>query len=157
MDTLGGVVLREFFEQSRPIDERRSSLAEAERWFRSSFEGQRVVLGEGHPKTLGVGSNLSVVLLHQQRFEEAAELLESLTAAAERALPAGHWQIAAFRLNLGSARLGLGELEAAEALIVENLRALEQELGSDHESVLKGRSLLGSLRERQGRSVEGDR
>ena len=56
----------------RPL--RNPKVGEAAKLHRQTLEVQRRVLGEGHPRTLGSGSNLAVMLRQLGNFAEAAEL-----------------------------------------------------------------------------------
>jgi len=103
----------------------RGSLDEAEPCFREAMEAYERRLGPEHPSTLITVNSMGYLLLAQGQHAEAAELLGARESAARTTFTGGNTRyLPAWLLNLGRARLGLGQFGAAELPLLEAHRTL---------------------------------
>ena len=94
----------------------RHDLPSAERYFRGNLDADFKVLGPGHPDVATTMNNLGRVLLEQQRYREAAPLLERAIAIGEKERGEQHAYMAFAFSNLAILRRQTGALDEAEAL-----------------------------------------
>ncbi len=73
--------------------------------------------GPEHVNTLGVRRNRATALIALDRFDEGRRELEEVLAGLRSSLSEDHPLVAASRLDLASAFIGLGDLDRGEALI----------------------------------------
>ncbi len=82
--------------------------------------------GAAHVNTLGVRRNRATALIGLDRFDEARGEIESVLAGLRSALSEDHPLVAASRLDLASACIGLGDLERGETLIRSAIESFER-------------------------------
>ena len=92
----------------------------AERYVREALEKNRRVQGEDHPDTLISVSLVGELLVAQGKHAEAEKLLVPAEAAVRKTFTGDQTRrVAAFLLQLGKARTGLGKFAAAEGNLLE--------------------------------------
>ncbi len=77
------------------------------------------------PDVAGGLSMLGWSLVWQEKYAEARPVLTECLKIRRTALPAGHWQTGSAKSLLGWALTGLGEFEAAEPLLLEGQREVQ--------------------------------
>lgn len=108
-------------------------LSDAEAPLRTVAEKGGAALGKAHPITLSAAVNLGSLLSRQKRHAEAAELLAGLEPAVRKSTtPAGTRLLAILLRELGRARAGLHQFEAAQANLLEAHPLWAQVRGEAH-------------------------
>ena len=121
-------------------------LAEAEPLYLEALEKQRRVRGEGDVNTLTTLNNLGSLWVAQGRNAEALALLVPAEAGMRAAFTGPNArQVAKWLLNLGKARLGLAEYDAAEAALLESHALYVQTRGAGHADTLACAAALAEL------------
>lgn len=121
-------------------------LAEAEPLYLEALEKQRRVRGEGDVNTLTTLNNLGSLWVAQGRNAEALALLVPAEADMRAAFTGPNArQVAKWLLNLGKARLGLAEYDAAEAALLESHALYVQTRGAGHADTLACAAALAEL------------
>lgn len=114
----------------------------------------RTAFGDDHP---AIGSTLTMQgqsLLALGRIGEGEASLRDALRIRERALPPGHWLIAASRSAVGEALLLRGRYAEAERLLLDALVVLRKERGEDQELTALAKARLVRLYERWGKPGE---
>lgn len=107
--------------------------SESEPYLREALEAGRRGLGDTHPTTLIAVHAMGSLLVAQHRNAAATTLLVPFEIATREAFTGGNsWRLASFLMNLGKARMGLGEFAAAEANLLEAQPLLLETRGPQH-------------------------
>ncbi|WP_416984492.1 FxSxx-COOH system tetratricopeptide repeat protein [Streptomyces sp. T028] len=112
------------------------------RLLQRALAGWAEVLGDDHPSTLRIRSNLARVYESAGQPGRAVPLLEQTLADSVRALGKDHVITGAVRNNLAYAYRSAGDLERAIQLFEENLTERLRVLGEDHADTLTSRNNL---------------
>ena len=128
--------------------------AAAEQMMRTVHAAYTQSLGEEHPNTVKVYSDLVQQIVRQGRFEEAASLLDEVIDFEDRVYPPGHWLRSQSILLRGECRLEFGEFGAAERDLTSALCILEAVFGAGDAPTERAVLLLGDLYARQGRDAD---
>jgi tetratricopeptide (TPR) repeat protein len=119
---------------------------DAESYFKDAIERVRRTLGEDHPYFLPPVQSLGDLLVKQQRFAEAVELLSGAeTACRKKAAIRDDGALGRLLLNLGIARSAMLDLQAAEANLIEAHALLLERTGPTSSRVRQGASALVAL------------
>jgi len=122
---------------------------EAEAYYLEALSGNRRILGDEHPVTLRFTINLGSLLNKLGRHDEAAELLQASEAAAREVWGGNDPRtLGSYLAKLGEARVGQGDLPAAEKTLLEAHALLSAGYGADHERTLKSIQSLIDLYDR---------
>ena len=111
---------------------------------------RETLLGEDHPKTLAIMSNLAIVYRKQGKWEKAERLGEKLLDMNKVKLGEDHRNTLAIMSNLAIAYGKQGKWEKAEQLGEKVLDMNKVKLGEDHPDTLTSMSNLALLYENQG-------
>ncbi len=117
---------------------------------------RRETLGEEHPSTLMSMHNLAGGELERGNLAEAVALSREALGAAEKVFPEGHFNRVLFGSRLGVGLVALGELKAAEPLLVETYEPLADRLGPDHPGVSSVAGALVELYRARGDAAAAD-
>ena len=112
------------------------------------------VLGEDHPDTLTLRSNLASAYQDAGRLAEAIPLMERTLTDRERVLGEDHPRTLTSRNNLAHAYQDAGRLAEAIPLMERTLTDRERVLGDDHPDTLGSRNNLASAYQATGRLAE---
>jgi tetratricopeptide (TPR) repeat protein len=115
---------------------RQERLAVAEPYYREAYEGWRRLRGEESRDALVALNNLGWLLNGLERFDEAVDLLVAGEAAARGAWAGDRGSLGNYLTKLGRARVGLGELQAADATLREAHALLAADYGAAHEATI---------------------
>lgn len=85
------------------------------------------------------------------RAREAEPLLRESLELRQRALPPGHWLIAASEIALGACLVADRRFGEAEALLLRGYEGLRASRGDAHERTIEARSRIIALYEAWGR------
>ncbi|MEM9064314.1 MAG: serine/threonine-protein kinase [Planctomycetota bacterium] len=99
-------------------------------------------LGAQHMTSIILTNNVGSSLRRMGEYEEASTVGAEAVSLARQALPDSHWMIGFFMMREAQSRLGLGELERAEALLLESYERMQPVLGDANERVVEA---VGSL------------
>ena len=124
----------------------------AERYFRGNVAVDEKVLGANHPDHAKTLNNLARTLIEQQRYREAAPLLERAIAIAEPERGEAHDTMAFFYSNLAIARRHMGRFTEAETLFEKAIAAAR---ATGHRSLGPSLADLAELRCASGQVREG--
>ncbi|MCB9706073.1 MAG: tetratricopeptide repeat protein [Myxococcales bacterium] len=97
--------------------------------FDASLAAKRAAFGERHPEIGYTESQIGVLLLGEERFEEAAPLFDEALAIFRESLGANHPHVSVTELNLGLAHLGGGKVKAAITEIDHAVDSARQHYG----------------------------
>lgn len=106
---------------------------QAEAYFREAVERCGRTVGADHPYTRAGIQNLGEVLLQEQRFSDAAQLLAEAEPSFRKAVAASdNGVLGTILLNLGKARVGLAQFPIAEANLIESHAIRVKAWGAAH-------------------------
>ncbi len=128
----------------------------AERLYRQGLEIWRARFGEGAPRVAFMMNNLGVVLLEQGELDEAARYLRRALAVRRDKLAPDSPDIGWSLVGLGRLYLAREDLGRAEPLIQEAVDLYERTFEGPHWRTAEARTLLGEIRQRQGRYEEAE-
>jgi serine/threonine protein kinase len=120
--------LGRFYQRSGRFDEALPLIDEARRGFAAMH-------GEGYPAAIITRSNYADLLNQMGRFEEALPHHEAVVDLAQAAMPPDHWFHGMATARLGIALVGLGQVDAGKALLVEARAHLVRVLDEGHDRV----------------------
>jgi len=121
---------------------------------RRAYEMERKVRGADHPRALGSGVDLALMLAGMGRFDEAVTLIDQVQAARERVLGPNHPQTGRSLVTAGFVRLERGDAAAAVPLL---RRATEILWPQDSAAAAYGQQYLGRAYFRLGDVAEAGR
>ena len=107
--------------------------------------------GELHPESIIMAMNHLAVVRERKDNERAAAGYAELLPRAERALPAGHWHLAALRGSYGLALLRTGRTEQAEPLIIGAWRSMAAQFPAEDPRVVTTRKWAEAYLEEAGK------
>jgi serine/threonine-protein kinase len=127
---------------------------EAEDRYRDALARARKSLGEDHPMVALILQKMGDLALEESRPRAAAERYQSALDIRRRLLPENHPDLAESLVGVGRARLALGELAEAEALLREGLGVLERTVAEADPRRVQGNAALMECLERLERYEE---
>lgn len=107
----------------------------------------------GQPESVtlaSVSNNLGMLLIRQQRAEQAEAYLQRAVAIATRLLGADNPNTAVFENNLGWLMIQLGRLADAESALSRSHAIIEATFGAEHPRTIKSTERLEALAEARG-------
>jgi tetratricopeptide (TPR) repeat protein len=127
---------------------------EAERLWVEVQQRRKRVLGEEHPSTLAIMSNLASTYWNQGRWKEAEGLQVQVLQTRKRVLGEEHPDTLTIMSNLASTYWKQGQWKEAEELDVQVLQTSKRVLGEEHPDTLTSMSNLASTYQYQGQWKE---
>ncbi|KAH0543886.1 hypothetical protein FGG08_001787 [Glutinoglossum americanum] len=112
------------------------------------------ILGEEHPETISVMSNLAKTLGHQGKLEEAASMKKEVLEKRKRILGEEHPDTISAVGNLAVTLGAQGKLEEAVSMINKVLEKRKRILGEEHPETISAMGRLASMLGRQGKLEE---
>lgn len=149
-----GVFPLAFYNRLGGLADAQGKYAQAESYYRKSYEGRREVRGPSHPETLTSLYNLGCMLKQLKRIEEARD---SFTEVLERNRSSRGDSIDTVDTlcRLAEVELLCGDMKAAESRLLEALQVSDSILGElDRRSIFQAETLRRFFG--QCRSVTGD-
>lgn len=124
----------------------------AEMFYRDALAINRATRGETNSKTATTLRKLVDCLLLREDFAEAESLAFDSMAALRRKLPANHWYFAVPQAQIGRARLGLGDVARAEAMLVQSYETIQAARGANSPHTMYAANALIDLYEFVGKA-----
>ncbi len=135
----------------------RKAYAEAETAYREAVSLAGRALGDGHPTTLMLGSNLAAVLDFQGKTDEVVALGQAQIDAAQRQWPQGSWRVGSAHAALGRFFLRHDRPVDAIASLTACLESYAGTLGENHPWTLVAEAQLGLALYASGKLAEAGR
>lgn len=117
----------------------------AEACFRDALELDRLALGEDHPATAAIISNLAYLLQDTNRLEEAEPLFRRALEVEEKSRGANHPEVATALNNLAELLANTNRIDEAVQLQRRSLAIFEKSYGADHPRVAAALNNLARL------------
>ena len=127
---------------------------EAEQLFMQVIATRRRVLGDEHPDTLTVISNLASTYWNQGRRKEAEELNIQVMEIRRRVLGDEHSDTLTSMSNMAVIYRDLDQFNKAEELFIQVIKTEKKMFGDEHSRTLNGMGHLALMYWRQGRLKE---
>ena len=131
-------------------------LAEAEELFRKALTAREALFGTSHPSTIATCLRLACVQKQRKLYDEAQTLFRRVLAATENNFGTLHTSCFELIEHLVDIKVALGDLESAEALLLELLGKKEDLLGVKAPSTLCSKFYLGEVYTKQKKYVLGE-
>jgi tetratricopeptide (TPR) repeat protein len=135
------------------IELKRGNLQIAEDQYRRALEMLRSVYGLGHPQALKAESRVAVCLREQGRFAESAAISEAVATQWRENHPNYKRSFAGSLYTLATARLAMGELEAARKAAREALELYLSAFGAEDNDAKDTSELLVVIEDRIDRET----
>ncbi len=139
--------LGDLLRRMKRYDEAREVLNEALRM-------REAKLGRQHALVADTINNLACVRSDEGDAAGAEPLFAEAAEIAEQTLPAGHWRVAAYRMQRASCLGKLGAFEAGEPEMLAACAAMEKALGAEHPHTQRAFRYAAEFYERWERPAE---
>lgn len=109
---------------------------EAHHGFKTLIPKFKQEFGRAHRLTLVAMEGMALTLRYRGEYQAALELTQEVLHLRSRSYDRGHPIMQSMRQNLANLYQDLGQLEKAEALLVENVEVFTEQLGPQHQQTL---------------------